>query len=701
MSLIRKTIWVAVLCLSMVSADIASANVLQEAWYEMRAGQNMKIGNYEAAIEAYEKYLQLKPNDRDALKGIALAYEKQGDTDKAISRYDKYLAQYQDDPEIAFKQANFLIWSRYDYRKEDAIKYFRMGLEAQDNPEERLKLAQLLAEEKYDLAAAVKQYEILLEQQPGNEAIGSEYRDVLLWDNRYLSKAIEQFEYLVNRNPRDFAARKQLAELLRKTSNRKDEALDIYAQLVEEKPADHSLRRDYARLLTQTSGHFEEARKQYQILLSRQSDTALMAEAAAQLEQRQAHRPEALELYNSILKQEPGNTAIRLKRASIYMDDQSTAARALADYEYVLDQDARNADAHRGAARALAWMERPDDALHHAQLARQYGEDDASSQLQRQLSEGREPRLTAALDLFHQDGDDNYELQGVRFGGGVSGELSPYISASAKAGMEYYEGENDNASGGWWQVTGEYRLDPQQKINVSVEHHGLREVGDTTTFAASYTHNREPELWSYTAGYAGEALDDSYLALVGDRTNDIGGATQHELYADFSTGDTDRRYSIRPYLGWVESGSEDSNGFLGVDSSARFALSDSERLKTFFGSDLTLMSYAEDHSGFGISNDEPRSGGYFSPQTFASILLFADAVYSIGGSGELSARLGPKFQLVDDANSGNEVESGFYGSIAYTHKRSEALYLIVRAEHDQVGSLYQSSTVRGQMVYIF
>ncbi len=234
-----------------------------------------------------------------------------------------------------------------------------------------------------------------------------------------------------------------------------------------------------------------------------------------------------------------------------------------------------------------------------------------------------------------------------------------------------------------------------------MENHSIRETGDSQTFAVSYSYTQKPPYWSYTLGYDSELVDDSYLALVGDATNNIGGATRHQLYTDFSKGDEDKRFSLHPALGWVDSESESTNEFIDLSGSMRFAFSKSPGLKSFYGAEMTLMSYADDHSGFAINNQEPLSGGYFSPEKFVSALVFADFVKPIAQSGELTAKIGPKVQLVDDASATNDVESGFYGSIAYTHKRDESLYLIIRAEHDKVGNLYRSSMLQGQAVYIF
>src|SRR5262249_60414620 len=92
-----------------------------EKWYMERGRSNMEIGNYKAAIEAYQKATKLNHENRDAVKQLGLAYEKQGLVTDAIKQFDAYLARFHDDPDIAFKQADYLGWSRFAYRRDDAI----------------------------------------------------------------------------------------------------------------------------------------------------------------------------------------------------------------------------------------------------------------------------------------------------------------------------------------------------------------------------------------------------------------------------------------------------------------------------------------------------------------------------------------------------------------------------------------------------
>src|SRR5574341_607667 len=118
----------------------AEADDFMESWYLSRGRSNMEIGNYKAAIEAFEKVVERDPNHREALRSLGLAYERQGLKDKSIETFDQYLARYDDDPEIAFKQAQALEWSRYfSYREKDVLKYYRLGLSRKDDPAMRLK----------------------------------------------------------------------------------------------------------------------------------------------------------------------------------------------------------------------------------------------------------------------------------------------------------------------------------------------------------------------------------------------------------------------------------------------------------------------------------------------------------------------------------------------------------------------------------
>ena len=128
---------VALLPLALALPLPAHASGVMESWYMSRARSNMSIGNYKAAIEGYEKALEADPSNQEAMRSLGFAYESQGLKDKSVEQFDGYLDKHPEDSEIAFKQAQTLSWSRYSYRRKDALRYYKMGLEHHDDEEVR------------------------------------------------------------------------------------------------------------------------------------------------------------------------------------------------------------------------------------------------------------------------------------------------------------------------------------------------------------------------------------------------------------------------------------------------------------------------------------------------------------------------------------------------------------------------------------
>ena len=290
---------------------------LKESWYMDRGKANMKIKNYKAAIEAFEKLIELSPDNREAMRLLGRAYELQGLTDKAIVHYDRYLKQLPDDAEIAFKQARYLEGSRYAYRKKDAIKYYRMGLRAQDHHENRHRLAKLLAADKNTIHEAVKEYKILIKKDPRNPAIREEYRKLLLWDDRYLSEAIQEYEKAAKEHPEQFEVNHQLARLYYKDDKLTAKAIKQYRQLISKRPHDVSLRREYAKALARSDRHFREANRQFLMVLKQKDDFATRLDYADHLAKRKTTHDEALAQYARLVKKYPNKTKVRLKYARL------------------------------------------------------------------------------------------------------------------------------------------------------------------------------------------------------------------------------------------------------------------------------------------------------------------------------------------------------------------------------------------------
>ncbi|MCB1056972.1 MAG: tetratricopeptide repeat protein [Acidobacteria bacterium] len=57
------------------------------------ANANFDISNWTRAIELYEHYLELRPDDADVLSDLGICYRAQGDFDDAVASFDKALAK--------------------------------------------------------------------------------------------------------------------------------------------------------------------------------------------------------------------------------------------------------------------------------------------------------------------------------------------------------------------------------------------------------------------------------------------------------------------------------------------------------------------------------------------------------------------------------------------------------------------------------
>ncbi|MFL5264385.1 MAG: tetratricopeptide repeat protein [Anaeromyxobacteraceae bacterium] len=393
-----------------------------EGWYVLRGRSNMKIGNYRAAVEAYQKAVELDPGNREASRALGIAYEKNGETDRAIAQFDRYLERFHDDPEIAFRQARYLGWSRYGYRRADAIRYYRMGLARQDDPARRHELARLLANDRATLDEALAEYRALLAADGANRPLRAEYQKLLLWDERHRGEAAaelardaderpgdadaqlrvarllagdparagaaaERYRKAVEARPKDAALRLELARFLL-GAKRRSEALDAYRDALELRPGDGALRLEYARLLLGERGRRADGVAELsRCLEARPKERALRLEYARVLLGEPGRRADALEQYRRALAQE-SDPKTRLEYARLLEGDAERHDEALTQYQMLAATAPQSHEARLGYARLLASRRdttpdaiaqyeravaaRPDSAEAHAGLARAY-----------------------------------------------------------------------------------------------------------------------------------------------------------------------------------------------------------------------------------------------------------------------------------------------------------------------------------------
>ncbi len=693
-----------------------------EWWYVLRARANMKIGNYRAAIESYEKAAERNPDNREALKQLGIANEKQGLTTKAIDAYDRYLARFDDDPEIAFKQADFLGWERYAYRRADAIRYYRMGLAEREDLVRRHKLARLLAQDRAQLSDALVEYRKLLAAKPGEAEWRAEYRELLLWDPGHADEAIREYRRLEKERPGDFEVERTLAELIAHENPRSDEAAERYAALVARRPDDAKLRLEYAELVAADPRKRERAITAYREAVGRNPRPDVRETYADLLSSTSAHRSEAVMQYRVLLRERPNDIEVRLKLARLISAKRQDSRAAIAEYDQVIARDPENAEAHQGLAEAYAWLGDRDKALHHSNLSLRYGaQARETARLRGDLKRGREWRAGPVARGFFQEGGSKTELRGVVLSAKGHGDLTPFISVGLEAGFEDYFRSADvdeaglsdeNQAAGFFELDAEYRLNPDQRVEVGLGYHSLSQSSRDVVGRAAFASQGERADWR--VGFERKLRFDSLTALIGEEVSvddgvdsverEIGAARENRFYGRLERPDRPgQRVSawIEPYAGWVDAREISENPFVGVRGELKAMLWDLGVLELSPFYRANVYHFQDDAFGLNPLQKEPAAGGYFSPQLFVEQMpgLRIDGTWA--RRHELTLEGGPAAQFVQEGGDGVRFELGGHARLAYVYFLHESLFWSLETSFSRIGNAYTRGEATTSLTFTF
>jgi cellulose synthase operon protein C len=688
--------------LAVLTATPARAG-MSEQWYLFRARSNMEIRNYKAAIEAYRKVLEEDPHHRDALRGLGAACEANGQTDEAIAAYDRFLERYHDEPEIAFKQARFLGWSRYEYRRADAIRYYRMGLQRKDAPEERYALAKLLGRDKATLDEALAEYRTLVKQRPQDRALREEYRKLLLWDPRHLHEATEEYARLAAERPEDRAVSLQYARLLAQDPGRTHEAAERYAPLVERSPKDRALRLEYARVLARDPSRRAEAREQLRLgmgsTMAGKPDFQTRLLYADLLAADESQRDEALTQYASLVEEQPKNTGVRLRYARMLGARKESSVEAISQYERVLASEPENAEAHEGLARAHAWNGDSDRALHHNQLALQHGGRRADLRaLQESLTSGREPRAGGGVSLLVQPGD-HFGLTGLRMPVVGRMDVSPFVTTLVDAGFESYWGpQARTAAGAFFTLGTELRFGPVQRARLELGYHTVRPGAEALRGMAEF--ELRDDTFLIRPRFERQPRYDSFQSLVGGGVGPgptaarTGAVSTHALSVHLERQWGPWRAWATPLAGLVGGAGAPMNLQLGMSAAGEVEVLAAGAWQLAVGLDASV-------SHFGFDASALEEGAYFSPALHAVQTPRLTVRHAVERSLAFELSGGPslQYQLLHSGEGGflPGAQARFTGSFTL----AEHLHAGLGAALVRMGDAYLRMDVGATLSYVF
>jgi cellulose synthase operon protein C len=673
-------------------ATPASAGIA-ESWYLARGRANMKIANYGAAIEAYESALRTNPRSREASRGLGVAREKNGDTDRAVAEFDRHLELFRDDWEIAFEQARILQWSRYAYRSKDAIRYLGMGLAAHDDPARRRDLARLLARDRATLPEALAEYDRLLARSPGDPALREERLKLLLWDPTRRADAVRELEARVREHPDDERAERDLARLTAEDPARAAEAVSRYDALVARRPQDADLHLGRARALAR-AGRRPEAREAYGRALSLRPTVEARLERADLLAADPATREAAVSEYEEVLREAPRSRRARIGLARVLMSRKETSVAAVAHYEEILRESPRDPEAHRGLARAYAWNGDADRAVAHGDLARRYAPA-SPDPVDPGLRRGREPTFGGGSRWLAQAGGA-FAVSSFAAFVSASSDPTPFTSSAVEGGLSMHSGDGEHAQGTLLSASGEWRPGPGDRLRLRFAWDGARLAGKKAGGEIAWEQAREDRTLSLAALLA--PRHDSFRALAGEIVSGarVGAASDDvvEARGTFSSGRDRLEASAR--AGAVTGAGFDPVFTMGASLRAAREVVRGGAWVVRAGASALAAHHARDLSG--LADEDPMAPRLFSPLLFVSASPRLEVVREVGMESRLAVDAGPALQLTAGPGGGVRLGGDVRASLA--RRVGEWLRLGLEGRAERVADVYQRFELAGTLAFV-
>jgi tetratricopeptide (TPR) repeat protein len=677
---------------ALAAATPASAG-LAESWYLARGRANMKIANYGAAIEAYESALRANPRSREASRGLGVARERNGDTDRAVAEFDRHLELFRDDWEIAFEQARILQWSRYAYRSRDAIRYLRMGLAVHDDPARRRDLARLLARERATLPEALAEYDRLLERSPGDPALREERLKLLLWDPARRADAVRELEARVREHPDDERAERDLARLTAEDPARAAEAISRYDALLARRPQDAELHLGRARALVR-AGRRAEARDAYARALALRPTAEARLERADLLAADPATRDAAVPEYQAALREAPRSRRARLGLARVLMSRRETSVAAVAHYEAILRESPRDAEAHRGLARAYAWNGDADRAVAHGDLARRYAPA-SPDPVDPALRRGREPTLGGGARFLAQPGG-TFAVSSFAAFASASSDPTPFTSTAVEGGLSVHSRGGASAQGTMLSASGEWRPGPGSRLRLRFAWDGARLAREKAGGEIAYEEVREDRTLSIAGLRA--PRQDSFRALAGEVVSGVrvGAASDDVVEARGVLTSGRDRFELSARAGAVTGA-----GFDPVFTMGGAARADREILRggpwlVRVGASALVTHHARDLSG--VADGDPLAPRIFSPPLFLAASPRVEVVREIGAESRFALDAGPALQLTTGPAGGVRLGGDLRASLA--RRVGEWLRLGLEGRAERVANVYQRYALAGTLAFV-
>jgi Flp pilus assembly protein TadD len=479
-------------------------------------------------------------------------------------------------------------------------------------------------------------------------------------------------------------------------------AIEAFEKVVERNPNNREAMRSLG-LAYEKQGLKDKAIEQFDRYLAKYEDDSEIAfEQAQALDwSRYAHREKDMLKYYKMGLRRKDDPKMRLKYAAHLARYKETSPEAITQYEKVLAKEPRSVEAHRGLAKAYAWLGNNDQALYHTNLALQYGrrEPGDMTTLRAEMMKGREPTLEPKLGFLVQP-EKPFELYGFRLGSRGKMDLTPFTTSTLEAGIERFWDSSESGAGVYISFGTQVRFNPTNRFDGILEYHGVTEA-DGMVFKLEYTH--ESDSVSIRPGFKREFKYDSFTAFVGSRSSGslLGVARSHQFYTTVNVSSDHVQVEVTPFVGWVSAESLSKNEQAGLDLKTAFPLQRGEAWDVSAEYLLYLTHYGSDQSGFSPSAVEPRPGGYFSPQVFLNQIPRLSFTHTAENKNEFYFAAGPAVQYIDETQKDGVIRIGGDVHTSYTAYLPERFLLKHMADFTQIAGVYMRFQFTSLLVYTF
>jgi len=479
-------------------------------------------------------------------------------------------------------------------------------------------------------------------------------------------------------------------------------AIEAFEKVVERDPNHREAMRSLG-LAYEKQGLKDKAIETFDRYLAKYDDDPEIAFDQAQALEwsRYAYREkDMLKYYRMGLKRKDDST-MRLKYATHLARHKESSQEAIVQYDRVLEQQPRSPDAHRGLAKAYAWLGNNDQALYHANLARQTARRESGdlTTLRQDMLKGREPTVEGVIGVLAQS-EKPFELYGVRIGSRGKVDLTPFTTTILEVGTEHFRSSSENRTGGYLSLGNQIRFNPSNRIDAILEYHGAPR-GDGLAYKFEYTH--ESPSFSIRPGVKREFRYDSFASLVGSRsTGPLLGLARSTLFYSTVTFDAGSVHiDLTPFAGWVTAEGLSSNSQVGLDLKTSLPLWRTDQWDLSAEYLFYLTHYGDNQGGFVPSTTEPLPGGYFSPQVFVNQIPRLATIYTMENKDEFSFAAGPAVQYIDESTQSSAFRIGGDAHGAYTNHLSKVWLLKLMADYTQIADVYTRIQFNGLLVYTF